>query len=164
MPPPLTWEVLEDDAWLENSLLASAILTVILHSSLRALPQHFQQQPPTSNTVPCTSAELFVSLQCCKTQTRVPVNLRAASLPGKLLIKQRGDKLSLLHLCSCMQVSGLGNESTKVYVPLFIRVQERDYCPLPCFHLQWKIKISLEVICILIISPSEAKNISAYRK
>lgn len=109
--PPLTWEVLEDDAWLENSLLASAILNVILHSSLRALPQPFQHQPPMSNTVPCTSAELFESLQCCETQTWVPVNLRAASLPGKLLIKQRGDKLSLLHLCSCMQVSGLGNKS-----------------------------------------------------
>lgn len=110
---PLTWDVLEDDAWLENSLLASTILTVILHSSLQALPQPFQQQPPTSNTVPCTSAELFVSLQCCETQTWVPVNLRAASLPGKLLIKQTGDKLSLLHLCSCIQVSGLGGKSTK---------------------------------------------------
>ena len=164
--PPLTWEVLEDDAWPENSLLASAILTVILHSSLWALPQLFQQQPPPSNTVPCTSAELFVSLQCCETQTRVPVNLRATSLPGKLLIKQTGDKLSSLHLCSCIQVSGVGDMSTNVYVHLFIRAQETDYCPLPCFRLQWKVKIDLEVSCIILIisSNEDKKTISAYPK
>lgn len=95
---------------------------------------------------------------CCETQTRVLVNLRAASLPGKLIIKPTGDKLSLLHLCSCVQVSGLGEKSTKVYVHLFIRAQEIDYCLLPCFHLHWKVKINLEVICILIISSSEEKK------
>lgn len=106
-------EVLEDNAWPENSLLASAILTVTIHSGLWTLPQPFQHQPPTmSNTVPCTSEEFFVSLQCCETQTQVPVNLRPASLPGKVLTKQTGDKPSLLHLCSGRRVSGLGDKST----------------------------------------------------
>ena len=161
--PPLTWEVLEDDAWLEDSLLVSTILTVILHSSLWALPQPFQQQPPSiCNTAPWILAEFFVSLQCWETQIWVPVNLRAASLSGKLLTKQTGEKLTLLHLFSYIQVSGLEDKSTKFYVHLFIRAQEIDYCPVPCFHLQWKVKINLEVICILIISSSEEKtNISA---
>lgn len=109
------------------------------------LPQPFQQKLPT--WTPCTSAELFVPLQCCETQTGV--NLRAPSLPGKLLIKQRGDKLSQLHLCSCIQVSGLGDKSTKVFVQLFIRVPKRDYFPFPCFHLQWKVTINFEDTCIL---------------
>lgn len=147
--PPLTQDVLEADVWPVKSLLASAIFTATLHASPRTLPQPFQQKPPPrSSRAPCTSAELFVSLQCCETQTWV--NLRAASLPVKLLMKQRGHKLSLFHLCSCIQVSGLGDKSTKVCVQLFVRAQKRDCFPLPCFNLQWEVKINLEDTCILI--------------
>lgn len=155
--PALTQDVLEADARPVTSLLASAILIVTRHSSPQMLPQPFQQKLPTrSSRVPCTSAELFVPLQCSETQTQV--NLRAPSLPGKLLIKQRWVKLSLLHLCSCVEVSGLGDKSTKVFVQLFVRVPKRDYFPFPCFHLQWKDKINFEGTCILVQGKSEEKN------
>lgn len=104
-------------------------------------------------------------LQRCETQTRIPVNLGAASLPGDLFTEQTEDKPSLVRLYSHMQVSGLGDESTKACVRLFITAQETDYGPLPCFYLQGKVKSYLDILCILTVSLDEEKNsISALPK
>lgn len=118
-------------------------------------------------TFRCASSELFVSPQSGKTQTWVPVNLRVPPLPGKPFSKQTGDKLSKLCLCSCMQVSGLGDKSknviTSVYVHLFIRAQEKSMVLSLVFTCSER-SISMYVICILTVATSEEKHISAYLK